>query len=302
MICRVLLLLPFLYSANCFAQHVPLVSLADLDPATSSIMLSDAELNALYDFYHRVDKDVAALCSSTSYDQKEIKEECDFIKWAQARASKYEHCASFFVDGSGQLGKLGRLVAKNVADDVIAGQGSSEFLNLHPDIQALCPGFKSLSPVGKIWFYVHLFEIMGYLENTCGEQGRNTAANVPNGPAVCTYQLEQHLHDRSWRGPHCKVSDAEIQKPAACTACAIDIMKGLFTSKTRILGIRNPKDIAGQNDNNMSRLNTSYWQAMNQPKQKAQPPKGTGIYSYYHFLNDVTQFPGCNFKEIPDSY
>jgi hypothetical protein len=174
---------------------------------------------------------------------------CKVLEWGQALSDLHPHCKRFFISDDGKIGELAALISKMVADDIKTNRENSGFMKMSAQFekkfegQPICPGFKDFTPLMKVAFYTWIFELTAYAESTCNENIKpNTAADVPNGPAVGLYQLELKQSLRSWRGGACKtLKDNEILTAKGNTACSFQIMKSFLDKTGSPFGDIDPK-------------------------------------------------------------
>lgn len=183
------------------------------------------------------------------------RQTCILISWAKEEFKDYPYCGKFFVNKDGQVGELAKHISSLVAEDIKIHENESVFMKDNPDFELYCKGFKKMTPTIRVAFYTWIFEITAFMETTCKPETINNSPGVPNGPAVGLYQLEDRVSLRSYRGPHCKVSSAEIRTAKGNTGCAFDIMKGQLERHGRPFGVLN--------EDKTKRIITSYWYSHN---------------------------------------
>ncbi len=180
--------------------------------------------------------------------------DCDLVNWSSLQAARYPGCAAFFFDVKGNEGPLGKLITGNVRKDIEMHEARGEtspFLRDYPDLEdpKVCPGFKTMTPSQKTFFWSWFFEILGFFESHCDPTQVNRSRAVPNPPAVGLYQMEERPSLRNWRGPNCRISSQAIHTAEGNTACALEIMRDSMNNKNQVFGGPNGR---------------SYWYALNQ--------------------------------------
>ena len=213
-----------------------------------------SDFESLLIFGKQLDKNLS--CDKTS-DQG-----CLVIKWLQQKHQTYaKNCQGFFVDQTGGLGELSRSIARHILEDLQENRESSVFYVDNLDFQKLCPGFKDMNAMQKLAFHTWIFELTAFPESTCSVGvPANRSAQVPNGPAVCMYQLELSPELRKWRSAgfkqkHCGVSEKEILSLEGCTGCAFDEYKRHIVANGRPFGTLTA--------DGSQRVNRSYWASQN---------------------------------------
>ena len=166
--------------------------------------------------------------------ENETAENCLLIQWIEEKYREYPACKAFFADDQkGKPGPLAVMVAKSIADDIAKNKFDSVFMKDNSDFDQpqICPGFKNMTPMQKVAFHTWIFELTAFPESGCNAGVTpNSASDVPNGPAVCLYQLELAQSLRKWRGPNCaRLTPDEILKAEGCSACALDEYKRHMT-------------------------------------------------------------------------
>ncbi len=184
---------------------------------------------------------------------------CKILQFSKEKYVEYgKSCANFFNDKDGKLGKLSLLLTKHISASILKENENSPFMKSYPDLISadMCPGYTTMKPTSKVAFWSWFFEIMAFFETSCNPNAKNSANDVPNGPAVGLYQLEYQKSLRKWRGPNCAVDEATILTAEGNTACAVDEMKRLLNKNGMIFGQRDPKT---------GKLTApNYWHALNQ--------------------------------------
>lgn len=113
-----------------------------------------------------------------------------YLAWEQKNYFRLPACSGFYVDPKGKVGPLTDTVAKLVAQDIETYGNKSPFMQNYSQFEAVCKNFDLMNASEKVGFYAWFFENLAFHETTCSPIPENTAANVPNGPAVGLYQLE----------------------------------------------------------------------------------------------------------------
>ena len=251
-------------------------------------------------------------CTEEQWQSKSpaTQQRCQLVKWAQEEFEDYPHCARFFIEPGpqGKVGDLGKMIAKSIGEDIRKNREASVFMQDYAedfDRPNMCPGFKNFTPDMKVAFYTWIYELTAFAESSCNADVEpNTDNDVPNGPAVCMYQLEKAVALRSWRGPSCKaLSETEILTAKGCTACAFDVLRERMTKNKRPFGVLNKE--------RTKRIVGSYWHSHN-PMPEAE--HNTGLNKYLEckaknpkvykkvctldprikFYERLGGFPGCN--------
>ena len=176
--------------------------------------------------------------------------DCDLVNWSAHQATLYPECASFFFDANGKEGALGKLITSNIKNDIEKNGTGSAFMRDYPDLEEpnVCPGFKTMTPSEKTFFWSWFFEILGFFESSCNPNLSSYSRSVPNPPAVGLYQMEERPSLRQWRAPSCGVSAEAIHSAEGNTACALDIMRSSMNHQNQVFGSSRQK---------------SYWYALN---------------------------------------
>ena len=250
-------------------------------------------------------------CTEEQWQSKSpaTRQRCNLVKWAQEEFVDFPHCARFFIEPGpqGKVGDLGKMIAKMVGEDIKKNREASVFMQNYPDWDTpnMCPGFKDFTPDMKVAFYTWIYELTAFAESTCKPDIKaNVDGDVPNGPAVCMYQMEYAQDLRAWRGPNCKAQTKEgILTPQGCTACAFDVLKGTMIRNNRPFGVLNPEKT--------KRVKGSYWHSHN-PMPEAEHQAGLTKYldckeknpkvykkvctldPRIKFYERLGGFPGCN--------
>ncbi len=209
---------------------------------------------------------------------------CKILKFSKSKYDEYgKNCAQFFNDKDGKLGRLSILLTKQISSSIL-NEKDSPFLKSYPDLvnDQVCPGYEKMEATSKVAFWTWFFEIMGFFETSCNPNSKNSANDVPNGPAVGLFQLEYQKSLRKWRGPNCAVDEKTILTAEGNTACAVDEMKRLLKKN----GV-----IFGQRDLKTGKLTVpNYWHALNQlPKKLA----GNKNEVHNRFARYMPRFPLC---------
>lgn len=206
---------------------------------------------------------------------------------------RYGACRDFFVDRNGRVGGLSKLLLNQIGDDIRKRKYGSVFLQDFPDLQRICPGFRNMDTWSRVAFFTYLFENLAYRESSCDNKSVNTDPDVPQGMAVCLYQLEPKRATRAWRGPHCDVPDAKFGTEEGCTACAVDTLNSYMRQRDGTVRDRFFGD--------------TYWYSLNPPR-KSLSLHSTPKYRdgdqfcmkgkkhatvYDKFVEDITYFPLC---------
>jgi hypothetical protein len=254
-------------------------------------------------------------CTQAQWQSKSAatQQRCKLVKWAQEEFTDYPHCSRFFIEPGekGKVGDLGKMIARMVGEDIRQNRDASVFMQNYADFDApnRCPGFKNFTPDMKVAFYTWIYELTAFAESSCNPNVKNNTDNdVPNGPAVCMYQMELAPELRSWRGPNCKsLSKEAIMTPEGCTACAFDVLKGSMNRNKAPFGILNKEKT--------KRIAGSYWHSHNPmpeaehiaglTKYLACKEKNPKVYKKVcsldpriKFYERLGGFPGCD-RETP---
>ncbi len=245
----------FAASAHAAGEVAPMLSI----PPTNAVVPASVGKNlggfdSLQIFGKNLDGKLS--CEKTS------EQGCVLIKWLQQKHETYaKSCQGFFVDEKGGLGEMSKAIARHILSDLEENRENSVFYKNNPDFDKLCPGFKKMNPMQKLAFHTWIFELTAFPESTCNVGiPANRSAEVPNGPAVCLYQLELSPELRKWRSAgfkqkNCAVSEKEILTLEGCTGCAFDDYKRHIIANGRPFGTLTP--------DGTKRLNRAYWASQN---------------------------------------
>lgn len=194
------LIITLLFSA------IPLSAFANIqeDELTASVKLASKTLSG-------VNKVTAAKspCDIPENPKVPLADQFDY---------KGAKCEKFLTE-SGDQGEWGKVVTdqiKNLPSDEVE---NSFYSNNIPDMDFICPNFKSFSKELKLKFWVWTFASISWEESTCNPKA---SAQGINCKAVGLLQLEGSSKLRRGRGSNCEV--ASVNDAKNNLSCGVEIL------------------------------------------------------------------------------